>query len=125
MIASLDHFVLTVRDLKATCAFYAALGMSARTFGEGRTALHFGKQKINLHQAGKEFEPKAARATPGSADVCFLVDVPLDEAAAVKRRHGIAIIEGPVDKTGAQGPIRSLYCRDPDGNLVELSRPIT
>lgn len=125
MIASLDHFVLTVRDLKATCAFYTALGMSVRTFGQGRAALHFGRQKINLHQAGKEFEPKAALATPGSADVCFLVDVTLDEVQAAMRRHGIAIIEGPVDKTGAQGPIRSVYCRDPDGNLIELSRPIT
>ncbi len=124
MIASLDHLVLTVRDMAATCGFYKTLGMTVRTFGQGRTALHFGRQKINLHQAGNEFEPKAARATPGSADLCFLVDRPLDDVAAALDRHGIAIVEGPVDKTGAQGPIRSLYCRDPDGNLIELSQMI-
>jgi catechol 2,3-dioxygenase-like lactoylglutathione lyase family enzyme len=125
MIAALDHLVLTVRDMNATCAFYKALGMSVRTFAQGRTALHYGRQKINLHPAGNEFEPKAARATPGSADLCFLVDRSLDEVEAAMCRHGIAVIEGPVDRTGAQGPIRSLYCRDPDGNLIELSRPIT
>lgn len=124
MIASLDHLVLTVREMDATCAFYTGLGMKVRTFAEGRTALHYGRQKINLHQAGREFEPKAARATPGSADLCFLVDCPLDDVAAALRRMGVPIIEGPVDKTGAEVPIRSIYCRDPDGNLIELSRPL-
>jgi catechol 2,3-dioxygenase-like lactoylglutathione lyase family enzyme len=125
VIAALDHLVLTVRDLAATCAFYRdCLGMEVRTFRGGRLALHFGAQKINLHEAGKEFEPKAARPTPGSADLCFLVDVPLDEVTRRLGAHGVAIEEGPVERSGARGPIRSVYCRDPDGNLIELSRPI-
>ena len=123
MIASLDHLVLTVRDLAATCAFYKALGMEVRSFAGGRTALHFGKQKINLHEAGREFEPKAAMPTPGSADLCFLLAGPLDAAIARLKQAGIAIVEGPVERTGARGPIRSVYCRDPDGNLIELSEP--
>lgn len=124
MIAALDHLVLTVRDLAATCAFYRALGMDVRTFAGGRTALHFGGQKINLHEAGREFEPKAAVPTPGSADLCFLLSGPLDGAIARLKQAGIAIVEGPVERTGARGPIRSVYCRDPDGNLIELSEPV-
>ncbi|MEL7170741.1 MAG: VOC family protein [Bacteroidota bacterium] len=125
MIDSLDHLVLTVRDLDATIAFYTeALGMEVVTFGEGRKALHFGSQKINLHRAGHEFEPKADAPTPGSADLCFLTGVPVEEVAERLIRLGIAVIEGPVDRTGATGPIRSVYVRDPDGNLVEIANRV-
>ncbi len=125
MIDRLDHLVLTVRDMEATCAFYAdVLGMEIVTFGEGRKALRFGQQKINLHQAGKEFEPKAAQPTPGSADLCFLASLPLDKVAARLHIHNVPILEGPVLRTGALGPIESLYFRDPDGNLLEVSREV-
>ena len=121
-IDSIDHLVLTVRDVEVTCAFYArALGMEAITFAGGRRALAFGAQKINLHQAGREFEPKADRPTPGSADFCLLTTVPLPEVVAHLESCGVGIIEGPVDKTGATGPLRSVYFRDPDRNLVEVS----
>jgi len=124
-IRSLDHVVLTVADVAATEAFYArVMGMRAVTFEGGRHALGFGSQKINLHQAGREFEPKAKRPTPGSADLCFLVETPLDDVIAHVEREGVAIIEGPVERTGATGPLRSIYFRDPDGNLIELSNPI-
>jgi catechol 2,3-dioxygenase-like lactoylglutathione lyase family enzyme len=125
VIDSLDHFVLTVRDLDATRKFYCdVLGMKFETFGEGRTAVHFGKQKINLHVVGKEFEPKAERATAGSGDLCFLTSVPLDTVIQTLRSNGVAILLGPVPKTGAQGPIRSVYVRDPDLNLIEISNLI-
>lgn len=125
MIERLDHLVLTVRDIEATCAFYAdVLGMEIVTFGVGRKALRFGQQKINLHQAGQEFEPKAAQPMPGSADLCFLASVPLAEVAARLRSRNIPILEGPVLRTGALGPIESLYFRDPDGNLLEVSREV-
>ncbi len=118
----LDHLVLTVRDLEATCAFYeTVLGMRHESFGQGRTALHFGRQKINLHQAGREFEPKALKPTPGSADLCFLAATPIAEIVAHLEGRGIAIEEGPVARTGAQGPITSVYFRDPDGNLIEVA----
>lgn len=121
-IDRIDHFVLTVRDLEATCAFYSrALGMEVVTFAGGRKGLAFGRQKINLHVAGREFEPKAALATPGSADFCLVTEVPLEEAMAHLRACGIELIEGPVPKTGATGAMRSVYFRDPDGNLVEVS----
>jgi catechol 2,3-dioxygenase-like lactoylglutathione lyase family enzyme len=121
-VRSLDHLVLTVADIETTVAFYTtALGMNAVTFGEGRRALAFGSQKINLHQAGREFEPKALQPTPGSGDLCFLTDVPLAEVIAHLASCGVAIVEGPVDRTGAMGPIRSAYVRDPDGNLVEIA----
>jgi catechol 2,3-dioxygenase-like lactoylglutathione lyase family enzyme len=121
-IDRIDHFVLTVRDLEATCAFYSrALGMEVVTFAGGRKGLAFGRQKINLHVAGREFEPKAALATPGSADFCLVTEVPLEEAMAHLRACGIELIEGPVPKTGATGALRSVYFRDPDGNLVEVS----
>jgi catechol 2,3-dioxygenase-like lactoylglutathione lyase family enzyme len=125
-IDALDHLVLTVADLSATLAFYRdALGMEAQVFrgadGTERHALRFGAQKINLHVAGAEFEPKAARPCPGSADLCFLSDTPLAEWQAHLSRLGIAIEEGPVPRTGATGPILSLYLRDPDGNLIEIS----
>ena len=121
-IDSLDHFVLTVRDLDATIAFYRdVLGMTPEQFGEGRMALKFGKQKINLHRAGHEFEPKAGTALPGTADVCFLTSVPLEDVIASLRTHGVPIIQGPVKKTGAQGALNSVYFRDPDQNLIEVS----
>jgi len=122
VIDSLDHLVLTVHDIDATRAFYCdVLGMRFETFGEGRTAVHFGKQKINLHVVGKEFEPRAHRATSGSGDLCFLTSVALDTVIETLRANGIAIVEGPVPKTGAQGPLRSVYVRDPDLNLIEIS----
>jgi catechol 2,3-dioxygenase-like lactoylglutathione lyase family enzyme len=118
----LDHLVLTVRDVETTCAFYArALGMERVVFGGGRTALRFGAQKINLHQAGREFEPKAERPTPGSADLCFLTASRLADWIAHLDRAGVAILEGPVRRTGALGPIDSIYLRDPDGNLIEIA----
>jgi catechol 2,3-dioxygenase-like lactoylglutathione lyase family enzyme len=122
MITSLDHLVMTVRDLDATVRFFArGLGMELRTFDGGRKALHFGAQKINLHLAGHEFEPKADKPTPGSADLCFLTDRPLAEVARDLQALGHPVIEGPVARTGAQGPMVSIYLRDPDGNLIEIA----
>jgi len=121
-IERLDHLVLTVRSVDATCAFYAkVLNMEAVSFGSGRRALVFGQQKINLHEAGKEIEPKAAKPAPGSADLCFVIRMPLSEAADHVRACGVEIIEGPVKRTGALGPMVSIYFRDPDGNLIEIS----
>lgn len=125
-VASLDHLVLTVADPEATARWYAeALGMRVETFhpadGTTRTALAFGAQKINLHRAGAEFEPKAARPVPGSADLCFLTETPLTEWQAHLVALGVAVEEGPVPRTGATGPITSLYVRDPDGNLIEVA----
>jgi len=117
----LDHLVLTVVDLETACDFYTkALGMTLVSF-DGRKALKFGRQKINLHQAGHEFEPKAARPTPGSADLCFISETKLDDVIAHLSQAGITIEEGPVDRTGATGKIRSVYVRDPDRNLIEIS----
>ena len=122
MIERLDHLVLTVADIDATVAFYErVLGMRAVRFGEGRVALRFGEQKLNLHQAGRELEPKALRPTPGSADLCFVAGVPLQTIQAALARANVTVEEGPVQRTGALGPIRSLYFRDPDGNLLEVS----
>jgi len=124
MITGLDHLVLTVRDLDATVRFYVeGLGMELREFDEGRKALHFGSQKINLHLAGHEFEPKSAHPMPGSGDLCFLTERPLDEIRERLASLKYPIIEGPVARTGATGPIRSIYTRDPDGNLIEIARP--
>lgn len=121
-IDHLDHLVLTVADIETTVDFYTrVLGMQLVTFGEGRKALAFGNQKINLHQAGYEFEPKAERPAPGSADLCFIVATSLDDVIAHLNERGVAIIEGPVQRTGATGRIRSVYLRDPDQNLIELS----
>ena len=118
----LDHLVLTVRDVAATCRFYqAALGMRREEFGAGRVALHFGRQKINLHPAGGEFEPKAAAPLPGSADLCFITEAPLEEVMAHLESEGVALLLPPSPRTGATGPIRSVYLRDPDGNLIEIS----
>lgn len=130
-IASLDHLVLTVADLDASLAFYVgALGMREVRFGadpatgEPRVGLAFGDVKINLHVAGAEIAPHAARPTPGSADLCLLVATPIDEVAAELEDAGIPIELGPVERTGARGPIRSIYVRDPDENLVELANPL-
>jgi catechol 2,3-dioxygenase-like lactoylglutathione lyase family enzyme len=124
-IDRLDHLVLTVADVDATVAFYArVLGMAAVTFGGGRRALAFGAQKFNLHQAGREFAPRARRPTPGSADVCLITATPLADAMAHVRACGVEIEEGPVDRTGATGPLRSFYFRDPDGNLIEVSNAL-
>ena len=120
----LDHLVLTVADIGRSVAFYRdVLGMSVETFAGGRTALRFGDQKINLHLAGHEFDPKARQPLPGSADLCFIAQTPLSEVEAHLRACGVAVEEGPVRRTGATGPILSVYMRDPDGNLVEISNP--
>jgi catechol 2,3-dioxygenase-like lactoylglutathione lyase family enzyme len=125
-IRSIDHFVLTVASIRATCDFYArALGFGVETFGaEGRTALTFGEQKINLHEVGREFTPRARVATAGSGDFCLLTETPLDAVVAHLGQLGVAVEEGPVRKTGATGPLTSIYLRDPDGNLVEVSNRI-
>jgi len=118
----LDHLVLTVADIDKTIDFYTrVLGMRDITFGAGRRALTFGTSKINLHLAGHELEPKAARPTPGSADLCLIVEDSPEEILAQLRTAGVPVEEGPVDRTGATGPIRSIYLRDPDANLIELS----
>ena len=123
MITSLDHLVLTVRDLEATVRFYVeGLEMELRAFDDGRKAVHFGGQKINLHVAGREFEPKAAHPVPGSADLCFLTERPLADIGARLQSLGYPVIEGPVGRTGAAGPITSIYTRDPDGNLIEIAK---
>ena len=125
MIDHLDHLVLTTPDEAACVAFWTgAMGMRLETFGAGRKAFCFGNQKINLHQAGREFEPKAERPTPGSADLCFIVATPLAEVITHLQAQQVAIVEGPVQRTGATGPIRSVYLRDPDQNLIELSNPL-
>ena len=119
----LDHFVLTVADISATVAFYQrVLGLVPVLFGEGRVALSLGTQKINLHEQGREREPKAARPTPGSADLCFLIEVPLADFCAHLASCGVPVELGPIPRTGATGPILSVYFRDPDGNLIEVSQ---
>jgi catechol 2,3-dioxygenase-like lactoylglutathione lyase family enzyme len=122
MIDHLDHIVLTTARTGECIDFYTrVLGMKFERFGEARIALKFGGQKINLHEKGKEFEPRATLAAPGTLDVCFIAAVPLEDVIARLAACNVPIIEGPVKKTGAQGPIRSVYVRDPDGNLVEIS----
>lgn len=121
-IDRLDHLMLTVADITATCAFYErVLGMQRVIFGGGRVALAFGRQKINLHQAGREFEPKAHWPTPGSADLCVIATGSLDAILAHLATLAVPIEQGPVARTGALGPITSVYVRDPDGNLVEIA----
>ena len=121
-IDRIDHVVLTVRDIAATCEFYSrVLGMKVETFDEGRIALRFGRQKLNLHQAGKEFEPKAERPVPGSVDLCLIAATPLDEIVRHIQGCGVAIELGPVARAGALGPMRSIYLRDPDRNLIEIA----
>ena len=121
-IDRVDHFVLTVASIEATCAFYSeVLGMEVTSFGNARKALSFGAQKINLHQYGKEFEPKSQTPTPGSADFCLIAAEPLAQVVLYLEGLGIDIGEGIVARTGATGPIQSIYLRDPDQNLVEIS----
>ena len=121
-INKIDHLVLTVRDIKVSCSFYVEiLGMKELRFGPERKAVAFGDQKINFHQFGKEFEPKAAQPTPGSADLCFITGLPVSDVISQLQRCGIEIIEGPVERTGAAGPISSVYIRDPDHNLIEIA----
>ena len=125
MIDHVDHIVLTTRDKDACIRFYAdVLGMTLekfRTPTEERLALKFGAQKINLHEWGREFTPRAHVAVPGSLDLCFIAAVSLEEVIQRLKKNNIPILQGPVAKTGAQGPIRSVYVRDPDLNLVEIS----
>ncbi|MGE5673108.1 MAG: VOC family protein [Mycobacterium leprae] len=121
-IERVDHLVLTVSDVEATISFYeSALGMQAVSFGAGRRALAFGRQKINLHAADAPIAPHAERPTPGSADLCLITSTPIPAVIAHLQRVGVAIAEGPVTRTGAVGPITSVYLRDPDGNLIEVS----
>jgi catechol 2,3-dioxygenase-like lactoylglutathione lyase family enzyme len=128
MIDHLDHIVLTTRDLEGCIRFYRdVLGMKLESFQtptERRQALKYGNQKINIHEWGKEFTPRAHVAAPGTLDLCFIASVPLDEVIAKLKSSGVKIIEGPVMKTGATGPIRSVYVRDPDLNLIEISVPV-
>ncbi len=122
MIDRFDHIVLTVVNIDATCAFYErVLGMERVDFGSGRVALEFGQQKINLHPAGNEYEPKAKNPTPGAGDICFISETAINDIVVHLKSEGVEIIEGPGIKTGAIGPITSIYFRDPDGNLVEVS----
>jgi catechol 2,3-dioxygenase-like lactoylglutathione lyase family enzyme len=122
MIDHLDHLVLTTADEAACVRFYVdGLGMTLETFGDGRKAFRFGNQKINLHLKGHEFEPKANTPLPGALDLCFIASVPLDEVITRLQAGQIAIIEGPVMRTGATSRIRSVYLRDPDLNLIEIS----
>ncbi len=129
MIKSLDHLVLTITDPESTRRFYeAGLAMTWTTFttpdGQTREALGFGSQKINIHRKGHEFEPKATHPTPGSADLCFLTDTPINEVARRMTELGFPVLEGPTPKTGATGRLTSLYFRDPDGNLIEVSNQV-
>ncbi|WP_298508078.1 VOC family protein [uncultured Kordia sp.] len=121
-IQRIDHFVLTVQNIEKTIEFYTnILGMKVITFGQNRKALTFGNQKINLHEKRKEFEPKAQHPTCGSADICFIVSENIEQVKTTIENKGITIIEGIVDRTGATGKIKSIYLRDPDLNLIELS----
>jgi catechol 2,3-dioxygenase-like lactoylglutathione lyase family enzyme len=122
IVKRLDHLVLTVQDIEASVDFYQrVLGMTKEVFSEGRIALSFGEQKINLHESGREFEPKAGLVQVGSADLCFIIETPLSEAVMHLRGCKVELLEGPVKRTGALGPIMSLYFRDPDMNLIEVS----
>ncbi|EBM0652230.1 VOC family protein [Salmonella enterica subsp. enterica serovar Typhimurium] len=123
IIDRIDHLVLTVSDISTTIRFYEeVLGFSAVTFKQNRKALIFGAQKINLHQQEMEFEPKASRPTPGSADLCFITSTQINDVVSEILQAGISIVEGPVERTGATGEIMSIYIRDPDGNLIEISQ---
>jgi catechol 2,3-dioxygenase-like lactoylglutathione lyase family enzyme len=130
MLETLDHLVLTVRDIETSVAFYTrALGMRETRFTppgktDTRVALSYGRQKINLHQQGREYEPKATAPTPGSADLCFLANWSLQDVIAHLRSEQVPILDGPVQRTGATGPIMSIYIRDPDGNLIEISNRV-
>jgi len=121
-IDSIDHVVFTVRDLEQSCEFYRrVLGFEVVTFAGGRKGLSFGRQKLNLHAAGKEFEPKALHPTPGSVDLCFITSTPLEEVRRELAEKGVPIEVGPVEKVGAVGKLLSVYVRDPDQNLIEIA----
>jgi catechol 2,3-dioxygenase-like lactoylglutathione lyase family enzyme len=121
-IDRIDHLVLTVADIEATVDFYTrVLGMRAETFDGGRRALVFGRHKVNLHQVGQEFTPRAAHAAAGSGDFCLITDTPLEQVQAELAAAGVEVEHGPVPKVGALGPMRSVYVRDPDANLVEIA----
>lgn len=121
-VSGIDHVVLTVMDIDATVRFYeSVMGMTREVFGDGRIALTFGSQKLNLHESGNELAPRAKRPSPGAMDLCFVTDEPIDTALQHVAGHGVTIIEGPVRRTGAGGPIVSFYFRDPDGNLIEIA----
>ncbi|WP_137819808.1 VOC family protein [Pseudomonas sp. 2FG] len=123
MIERLDHLVLTVVDIPRSVAFYQrVLGMRHEVFGQGRSALVFGQQKLNLHQVGREFEPKAAKPTPGAIDLCLITRWSMQALLTHVLEQAVVVEEGPVMRTGALGAIESLYFRDPDGNLIEVSR---
>ncbi|MBT9567491.1 MAG: VOC family protein [Thiobacillus sp.] len=124
-IDSIDHLVLTVRSLPDSIAFYTrVLGMQAACFGDDRQAVLFGRSKLNLHQAGNEFEPKARHPVPGSVDLCLISHTPMAEILAHLTAQHVAVETGPVERTGAQGALLSVYVRDPDHNLIELSNPL-
>ena len=124
-LEKLDHLVLPVSNIDAIATFYTTyLGMEKRIFGDNRVALHFGDQKINLHPAGWDYEPKARVSTPGSADLCFIVSDRVESLQTKLVHRGVEVIEGPVERTGATGRLRSIYIRDPDGNLIELSNRV-
>lgn len=126
VISHLDHFVLTVRSIDRTCAFYAAaLGMERRDFAKDRVALFYGQQKINLHQVDRVIDPLVRHATPGSADICFITTTPLDQAQAHLEAQGIEIIRGPGERAGARGTLVSVYFYDPDENLVEVANELS
>src|ERR1700682_5192189 len=121
-IDRIDHIVITAFDVERTIDFYSrVMGMEPITFAGGRRGLALGRQKINLHQSGREYEPKALKPTPGSMDLCFISESPLADVIAELKANGVVIAEGPVPKTGALGPMMSVYFRDPDGNLMQVS----
>lgn len=124
-VSHLDHLVLTVHDIEATIIFYSlVMGMKEERFGENRVALKFGQQKINLHEYGNEFEPKSLSPTPGSADLCFITETPIEEAIEHVKQCGVEIIQGPVKRTGANSPLLSFYFRDPEQNLIEVANEL-
>jgi catechol 2,3-dioxygenase-like lactoylglutathione lyase family enzyme len=125
MLASIDHIVLTTRDLEQCLDFYSrVLGMTVERYGNGRIALKFGPHKLNVHPPGFNASIKAGEPTPGSLDLCFLADRPLDHVIAQLRACSVTIEQGPVVRSGARFAIRSVYVRDPDGNLIEISEPV-
>jgi catechol 2,3-dioxygenase-like lactoylglutathione lyase family enzyme len=118
----IDHLVLTVKNIETSCEFYSrVLGIEVVTFGNNRQALQFGEQKINLHEFGREFEPKASHPTPGSGDICLITSLPIEQVVNHIMSCNVEILDGPVTRTGAKGEIKSIYLRDPDGNLIEVS----